>query len=167
MRAPRGPLYFLVSFMWPHAKKSDITISSNSELTEEFWLMERRICCDNFVTCGYHFDRLLQNKSISPKLLLQRIQGALPQLIAGPGWTHVSAGFVKATFTHTNELRALVTMKLWEPERKCPKAVVPRHFRTHGVWSSSVVWSQKWPGNRPNAISTNFYSRQAFIHGEI
>ena len=39
--------------------------------------------------------------------------------------------YTKDHFTH--EPRA-VTMKLWEPERKCPKAVL-RYFRNHGVWS--------------------------------
>ena len=45
-------------------------------------------------------------------------------------------------FTH--ESRA-VTMKLWEPKRKCPKAV-PTHLQNHVVWSwILVVWSHMWP----------------------
>jgi hypothetical protein len=44
------------------------------------------------------------------------------------GWTKGSKGH----FTH--EPRA-VTMKLWEPKRKCPKAAVPTHLQNHVVWS--------------------------------
>ena len=42
---------------------------------------------------------------------------------------------------HTREPRA-VTMKLWEPKRKCPKAV-PTHFQTHVVWSRIFKCSVK------------------------
>ena len=58
-------------------------------------------------------------------------------------------------FTH--EPRAL-TVKLWEPKRKCPKAV-PRHLQTHvvGHGPSRVVWSHMRPNPQPNAISMNFY----------
>ena len=58
----------------------------------------------------------------------------------------------------THEPRA-VTMKLWEPKQKCPKAV-PTHLQTHvcGHRSSGVVWSHMWPGPQSNAISMKFYS---------
>jgi hypothetical protein len=43
-----------------------------------------------------------------------------------------------------------MTMNLWEPESKRPKAI-PRHFQNHVVWSrpSSVVGSRMWLGPRP------------------
>ena len=56
----------------------------------------------------------------------------------------------KGHFTH--ELRA-VTMKLWEPKRKCSK-VVPTHLQNHVVWCESRMW----PSTPPNAISMNSYS---------
>ena len=46
---------------------------------------------------------------------------------------------VKGHFTH--EPRA-VTMKLWEPKRKCPK-VVPTHFQDHVLWSRTLKCSVK------------------------
>ena len=45
----------------------------------------------------------------------------------------------KGHFTH--ESRG-VTMKLWQPKRKCPKAI-PRHFQNHLVWSQSLKCSVK------------------------
>ena len=45
----------------------------------------------------------------------------------------------KGHFTH--EPRAM-TMKLWEPERKCPKAI-PRHLQNHVVWSRILKCSVK------------------------
>jgi hypothetical protein len=45
----------------------------------------------------------------------------------------------KGHFTH--EPRA-TTMKLWEPERKCPK-VVPEHLQNHVVWSLTLECSVK------------------------
>ena len=51
-----------------------------------------------------------------------------------------------------------VTMKLWEPKRKCPKAV-PRHLQNHVVCSQTHNCSMKsYVGPQPNAISMNFYS---------
>ena len=47
-------------------------------------------------------------------------------------WTRL-----KGHFTH--EPRAM-TMKLWEPKRKCPKAV-PRHLQNHVVWSRTLKCS--------------------------
>jgi hypothetical protein len=46
----------------------------------------------------------------------------------------------KGHFTH--EPRA-VTVKLWEPKRKCPKAVVPTHLQIHKVWSRTLECSVK------------------------
>ena len=45
----------------------------------------------------------------------------------------------KGHFTH--EPRAM-TMKLWEPKRKCPKAI-PSHLRNHVVWSRTLKCSVK------------------------
>ena len=42
---------------------------------------------------------------------------------------------------HTQGWRP-VTMKLWEPKRKCPKAV-QRHLRNHVVWSWTLKCSAK------------------------
>ena len=47
-------------------------------------------------------------------------------------------------------------LKLWEPKRKCSKAV-PRHPQNHGLWSG-VVWRHMWPGPQPNVISMNLDS---------
>ena len=57
----------------------------------------------------------------------------------------------KGHFTH--EPRAM-TMRLWEPKRKCPKAV-PRHFHNYVVWHGSSSVTR--PSTK-NAISMNFYS---------
>ena len=57
---------------------------------------------------------------------------------------------IKGHFTH--EPRA-VTMKLWEPKRKCSNAV-PRHFQNHVVWSRTLKCSAKSNVTRP---STNCY----------
>ena len=35
-----------------------------------------------------------------------------------------------------------VTVNLWEPKRKCPKAV-PRHLQLHAVWSQALECSVK------------------------
>ena len=59
----------------------------------------------------------------------------------------------KGHFTH--EPRAM-TMKLWEPKRKSPKAV-PRHLQNHGVWSRILKCIVK-SYTQPNAMSMNFYS---------
>ena len=45
----------------------------------------------------------------------------------------------KGHFTH--ETRA-VTMKLWEPKRKCPEAI-PIHLQNHVVWSPTLHYSVK------------------------
>ena len=48
--------------------------------------------------------------------------------------------YTKGHFTH--EPRAVI-VRLWEPKRKCPKAV-PRHIHNHVVWSRTLecsVWS--------------------------
>ena len=47
--------------------------------------------------------------------------------------------YIKGHFTH--EPRA-VTMKLWEPKRKCPKAI-PRHLQNHVVWARIFKCSVK------------------------
>ena len=62
----------------------------------------------------------------------------------------------KGHFTHKPWA---VTMKLWEPKRKCPKAV-PTHLQNHVVWSWILKCSVKSyvTGPQPNAIPMNFYS---------
>ena len=66
----------------------------------------------------------------------------------------LNRNFTKGDFTHKSRA---VTMKSWEPKRKCPK-VVPRHIQNHVVWSWTLKcrWSHMWPGLQPNAISMNF-----------
>jgi hypothetical protein len=53
-----------------------------------------------------------------------------------------------------------VTMKLWEPKRRCSKAVpnTPSRSRSCGHGPLSVVWSHMSPGLQLIAISMNFYS---------
>ena len=60
--------------------------------------------------------------------------------------------------SHTSQ-RAM-TMRLWGPKRKCPKAV-PTHLHNYAVrhGPSSVVWSHMRLGPQSNAISMNFYTR--------
>ena len=53
---------------------------------------------------------------------------------------------IKGHFTH--EPRA-VTMKLWEPKRKCPMAI-PTHLQNHVVWSHALKCSVKSYVSRPS-----------------
>ena len=55
-------------------------------------------------------------------------------------------------FTH--EPRA-VTMKSWEPIRKCPKAV-PRHLQNHVLWSRTLKCSVKSYVTGPSTKCYNF-----------
>ena len=50
-------------------------------------------------------------------------------------WYPITYGYL------THKPRA-VTMKLWEPKRKCPKAV-PRHLQTHAMWSRTLQCNVK------------------------
>ena len=58
--------------------------------------------------------------------------------------------YVRGHFTH--EPRAM-TMKLWEPKRKCPKAV-PTHLQSRVVWSGTLKCSAK---SYVTAPSTKLY----------
>ena len=65
-------------------------------------------------------------------------------------WTSKTCGWRPCMAHFTHEPRA-VTMKFWEPKRKCPKAVLT-HLQNHHVvrsWTSSVVWSHMWPCPQP------------------
>ena len=82
-----------------------------------------------------------------------RMVGALAynRIIVGStilGWDLWITNFwlIKGHFTH--EPRA-VTMKLWEPQRKCPKAV-PTHLHNHAVWSRTLECSVKSYVTRPS-----------------
>ena len=82
----------------------------------------------------------------------------------GP-WLEVRRNFIvhKGHFTH--EPRA-VTMKLWEPKRKCPKAI-PTHLQNHVLWSRTLECSVKSYVTGPSTkchfkeilFMRNFYSR--------
>ena len=61
--------------------------------------------------------------------------GSTPSLTKRKSSPYLSKGH----FTH--EPRA-VTKKLWEPKRKCPKAI-PRHLQNHGLWSRIFKCSVK------------------------
>jgi hypothetical protein len=69
----------------------------------------------------------------------------------GENW----CGHTKAHFTH--EPRPM-TMKLWEPKRKCPKAV-QTHLQNQVGWSRTLECSVEpyVMGPQPNAISMDFY----------
>ena len=58
---------------------------------------------------------------------------------------------VRGYFTHKQRA---VTVTLWEPKRKFPKAI---HDTSKIMWCghglSSVVWHYMWPGPQPNDIS--------------
>jgi hypothetical protein len=78
-----------------------------------------------------------------------------PQQFHGWNWTKKLVwagheGSTKGRFTH--KPRA-VTMKLWEPKRKCPKAV-PTQIQNHVVWSRILKCSVKSyvTGPQPNAF---------------
>ena len=62
----------------------------------------------------------------------------------GPG------GVTEGHFAHKPRV---VTMKLWEPKRKCPKAVLT-HLQNHVVWSRTVKCSVKSYVTGP---STKYY----------
>ena len=70
-------------------------------------------------------------------------------------WIWISV-VLKGHFTH--EPRA-VTMKLWEPKRKCPQ-VAPRHLQNHVVWSRILNCSVKpyVTGPSINCYFNEFYS---------
>ena len=58
-------------------------------------------------------------------------------LLGGSESRHYSKGLL-----HTRDWQP-VTMNLWEPERKCPKAVVPTHLQNHVVWPRTLKCSVK------------------------
>ena len=70
--------------------------------------------------------------------------------------------WIMQTESHfTHEPRA-VTMKLWEPKRKCPKAAVPTHLQHHVVvWSWALKCSVKPYVTGP---STKCYFNEFSIH---
>jgi hypothetical protein len=72
---------------------------------------------------------------------------------------HLKATIVVTEGHFTHEPRAM-TMNLWEPKRKCPKAV-PTKIMSCGHGSSSVVWSHMWWSPQPNVISMNFCSSRS------
>jgi hypothetical protein len=112
----------------------------------------------NGQTCLWfpHFRSLLVRRSQSSLNVPNAFPRALPERHWGACITTELFCLIRDHFTH--EPRA-VTMRLWEPKRKCPKAV-PRHLQNHscGHGPSSVLWSHMWPGPQPNAISMNFSS---------
>ena len=59
----------------------------------------------------------------------------------------------KGHFTHEPQA---VTMKLWEPQKKCPKAV-PTHLYNHVVWSQTLKCSVKSYVTKP---SIKYYINQ-------
>jgi hypothetical protein len=60
---------------------------------------------------------------------------------------------------HLIHVPRAVPMKLWEPKRKCPKAVL-RHFpkSCSVVTAPSVVWSHMWLCPQPKCYFNKFYS---------
>jgi hypothetical protein len=56
-----------------------------------------------------------------------------------------------------------VTMKLWEPERKCLEAV-PRHLQNHVVWSWTLRCSVKSCMTALNQMLFQWISIQAGLH---
>ena len=60
-------------------------------------------------------------------------------LTEGVGTTRCDRPLGKGHFTH--EPRAL-TMRVWEPKRKCPKAAL-RHLQSHVMWSQTCKCSVK------------------------
>ena len=75
---------------------------------------------------------------------------------------------VLSTWGHLTYEPRVVTMKLWEPEKECPKAV-PRHFQNHVVWSQALKCSVKSYviGPSTKCYSMSFYSCGVFTHDEI
>ena len=71
----------------------------------------------------------------------------------------------KGHFTH--EPKA-VTLKLWEPKRKCPKAV-PTHLPNHEVWSRTLKCSVKSyvPGPSTKCYFNEFLFTRVLTHDKI
>ena len=76
-----------------------------------------------------------------------------------------SVGTLRAHFTH--EPRAM-TRKLWEPKRKCLKAV-PRHLQNHVVWSRTLKCSVKSYVTMPSSkcYFCEFLYVRVLTHDEI
>ena len=109
-----------------------------------------------YVCCWFISNTLTQSNSGSLKLTLvssqsQKVASALhtiPRLLCWRNERYARGTRInflpllcssKGHFTH--EPRA-VTMRLWEPKRKCPKAAL-RHFQKHVVWSRALERSVK------------------------
>ena len=80
-------------------------------------------------------------------------------------WTWRGALCPKDHLTHV--LR-VVTMKLWEPKRKCPKAVL-RRLQTHVVWSRTLKRSVKSyvTGSPTKCYFNEFLFMRVFMHDKI
>jgi hypothetical protein len=76
-----------------------------------------------------------------------------PQWMSLPTHFEALALQPKGHFTHKPRV---VTMKSWEPKRKCPKATQDTSkIMWWGQGPSSVVWSHMWLGPQPNVVSMN------------
>ena len=90
---------------------------------------------DEWASYTHHFSRLYSSTIVS-------CLGHLRHWEAEQLWRHCwkKQNKEKATKGHfTHEPRA-VTMKLWEPKRKCSKAI-PTHLQNHVVWSRTLKCS--------------------------
>ena len=77
----------------------------------------------------------------------------------------LSQWIYKGHFTHEPRV---MTMKLWEPERKCPKTV-PRHLQNHVVWSQTLKCSVKPYVTTPSTkrYFNEFLSMRILTHDKI
>ena len=92
---------------------------------------------------------IMSNCDLTPRSFFLVVPGFCTWFIS----QHYSSAIIcsilnKAHFTH--EPRA-VTVELWEPKRKCPKAV-PTHLQNHAVWSHVLKCNVKsyvtWPSTK-------------------
>ena len=101
-------------------------------------------CMNHSVHTSISWAKLLNSSSI----LLISIgrsngrSGSVVCLICMCQCNHMQLHLVYVTKGHFKHESRAVTMKLWEPKRKCPKAV-PTHLQNHVVWSWTLKCSVK------------------------
>ena len=95
-------------------------------------------------------------------LRLITMEHLMPSSICRAHSQHKSTN--KGHFTHEPRV---VTMKLWEPKRKCPKAV-PTHLQNHVVWSQTRKCSvmSYVTGPSTKCYFNEFLSMRVLTHGK-
>ena len=81
---------------------------------------------------------------------------------------YVALEFIVVTKGHFTHKPTTATMKLWEPKRKCPKAI-PRHLQYHVAWSQTPKCGVKSYVTGPSAkcYFNEFLFMRILTHDEI